>query len=466
MGYYFLMQYRITRLRGIFLLLILFFLILTPISGYSSTPTTKQMNDIVKIAVDKTIPPYCYIDENGELKGFNIDLLNAIEQHTNLTFEYVPVNWENALTMLKNKEVDAVMATVPTPERNKTFDFTKVYQYLSFNFFQRANMPQITKIDDIENHTLAVIKNDITEIFAYKWMNETNKKIYLVYVDTPQEALELINSNSVDLFLYEIHTASYIITKLSLKNVKITDIEAFSMPLAIAVRKGMSWLVNVLNNAIDAVKTSGEYTAIYDKWFNPSISPIPWYFYYALAAFIISLVVIGIIGFKYKKSEERIKEQRRRIMNLVALSQTLMEKMPIGILYVRDGQCLYANPEALKIFRYNFEDLNKYKIFKPLLTGKEEVSIKTKDGKLKWLYVKSIEYKGGKIISIIDITERKNLETMERERFEYLNNMLDALRNPMQNILLASEDIENEEMQKIIKKEVDKIIDILREEPK
>jgi len=459
------MQYKIARLGGIFIPLILLFIIINPPSGYSSQPSTKQMNEVVKIAVDKSIPPYSYIDENGNLKGFNIDLLDAMERYTNLTFEYLPVNWNDALTMLRNKEVDAVMATVPTAERNKTFSFTKVYQYLYFNFFQRANLPHITEINDIENHTLAVIKDDITEIFALDWMNKTHKKVYLVYVDTPQEALELVNSNSVDLFLYEIHTASYLITKLSLNNVKLTDVEAFSMPIAIAVRKDLPWLVQELNHAIDAVKNSGEYTSIYNKWFNPSTSPVPWYFYYALAAFIISLAVIGVIGFKYKKSEERIKEQKRRIMNLVALSQTLMEKMPIGILYIRDGQCLYANPEALKIFKYNFEELNKNKLFTPLLSGKEEVMIKTKDGKTKWVYVKSMDYKGGKIISIIDITERKNLETMEKERFEYLNNMLDALRNPMQNILLASENIENEEMQKIIKNEIDKIIDILREEP-
>jgi len=449
----------------LFAFMLLLIIIYSP-NGYS-LPHTKQENYIVKIAMDNTIPPYCYLDENGNVKGFNIDLLNAMEKYTNLTFQYVPVNWDMAMDMLKNKEVDAVMATVPTEERKENFSFTKVYQYLNFNFFQRANMPLITNISQIENHTLVVIKNDITEIFALQWMNKTHKRVYLVYVDTPKDALELVNSNSADLFMYEIHTASYIITKLSLKNVKMTDVEAFSMPIAIAVRKDMPWLVDVLNDAIDRVKNSGEYTSIYNKWFNPpTTSPIPWYFYYALIAFIISMAVIAVIGFKYRKTEREVKEQRRRIMNLVALSQTLMEKMPIGILYVRDGQCLYANPEALKILEYDFEELNKVRVFEHLLSGKEEVTIKTKDGKTKWLYTKSIDYKGGKIISIIDITQRKMLENIEKERFDYLNNMLDALRNPVQNILFASENIENREMQSIIRREIEKIVNILRREPK
>ena len=461
------MLFKFTKFRAILIVVMLFLIIIYPPMGNSMSQTTKQGGRVIRIALDNTIPPYSYIGENGELKGFNIDLLNTLEKHTNLTFKYVPTTWEAAISMFKNGEVDALMATVYTEERNKTFSFTKIYQYLYFNFFQRANMPILSNIDDIENHTLAVIKDDITEVLALQWMNRTHKKVYLVYVETPEEALELVNSNSVDFFLYEIHTASYIIAKLSLKNVKLTNVEIFSLPLAIAVRKDMPWLVDVLNNAIDEIKNSGEYTSIYNKWFNPSTHPvIPWYFYYALAAFLIAVGGIGIIGFKYKKSEERVKEQRRRITNLVALSQTLMEKMPIGILYVRDDHCLYANPEALNILQYDFDELNKNKIFKNLLADGDEVSVKTKEGRTKWLYVKSIDYKGGRIISIIDITKRKILESVEKERFEYLNNMLDALRNPMQNILLASENIESKEMQKIIKKEVDKIIEILREEPK
>ncbi len=462
------MQLKSQRIGAILLVILLSFISFYSASAHSSyLKDNSQDERVVKFALDKYIPPYCYENENDNLIGFNIDLLNAMEKYTNLTFRYVGTKWDQALSMLVGGDVDAVMAIVPTPERNKTFLFTQVYQYLYFNFFQRGNMPSINKLDQIENHTLVVIRNDITEIFAKNWMNKTHKKLYLVYVDTPTEALELVNANSADFFLYEIHTASYIISKMKLNNVKLTNVEAFSIPIAIAVRKNLTWLVQELNYAIEAVKNSGEYTSIYNKWFNPPpSSPIPIYFYYALVAFIISIAVIIAIGIKYKKTEEEVKQQRRRVMNLVALSQTLMENMPIGILYVRDGRCLYANPEALKILNYDFEEINNTKIFEKLLNNKEEVSIRTKDGHRKWLYVKSIDYKGGKIISIIDITRRKNLEIIEKERFEYLNNMLDALRNPMQNIIFAAEDIENKEMQRVIKKEISKIIDILRREPK
>ena len=295
-------------------------------------------------------------------------------------------------------------------------------------------------------------------------MNETHEKVYLVEVPTPQEGLKLVNTNSVDLFMYEIHTSSYYIAKYNLNNVRLTNIQAFSLPIAIAVRKNEPWLVQELNYAIDKVKNSGKYTILYNKWFNPPTNEqIPFYLYVATVALVASVSVIAYLGVRYKRASKRMSAQQKRIENLISLSQTLMEKMPIGILYLKNGRCVYANPEAMKILGYSFKEINEKRIFKHFLRD-GEIKMKTKDGRTKWVFTKSIIYGGGKIISLIDITDKKMLEIKEQKRFEYINNMLDALRNPMQNILFAVEKIEDPKMQEIIKKESDKISNILKEE--
>ncbi len=451
--------------KALWMLIALFLLLLIFPSVYSTAPSSNGNGEnIVKIAIDKNLPPYSYI-ENGNLVGFNIDLLKAMEEYTNFTFDFVPGNWNQCMLLLKNGDVDALMAMVPTPQRNKSFAFTDVYMHIYFNFFQRASLKPINNISDIENHTMAVVKGDITEIFAKDWMNKTHKNLYLVEVDTPQEGLKLVNTNSVDLFLYEIHTSSYYIAKYNLKNVRLTNIQAFSLPVAIGVRKNEHWLVEYLNYAIENVKSCGKYTELYNKWFNPPANEqLPLYLYMAIATLVISVSVIAYLGIRYKRASKRVSAQERRIKNLIKLSVTLMEKMPIGILYVESNRCVYANPEALKILGYSFKEINEYQIFKNLLKG-GEVKIKDKNGNFKWLFVKSISYRNGKIISFMDITEKKMLEIKEQKRFEYINNMLDALRNPMQNILFAVEKIEDPKMQEIIKKESEKISDTLKKEP-
>ena len=449
--------------RALYLLIALLLIFSIFPSVYPTPPQNGK--NIVKIAIDKNLPPYSYIDQNGKLIGFNIDFLKAMEEYTNFTFDFVPGNWDQDLLWLKNGEVDALMAMVPTPQRNKSFAFTEVYMHLYFNFFERANLKPINQLSDIENHTIAVVREDITETYIKDWMNKTHEKVYLVEVTTPQEGLNLVNTNSVDLFVYEIHTSSYYIAKYNLKNVRITNIQAFSLPIAIGVRKNEPWLVQELNYAIDEVKSSGKYTDLYNKWFNPSTNEqIPLYLYIATTALVVSVSVIAYLGISYKRASKKMSAQERRIENLINLSQTLMEKMPIGILYLKNGRCVYANPEAMKILEYNFKEINDKRIFRYFLKD-GEIKITTRDGKTKWIFTKSIIYGGGKIISLIDITDKKILEIKEQKRFEYINNMLDALRNPMQNILFAVDRIEDPKMQEIIKKESEKISNILKEEP-
>ncbi len=449
-----------------FLYLLIVLLLLSSLfpSVYSAPPRTGVGKGIVKIAIDKNLPPYSYIDQDGNLVGFNIELLKTMEEYTNFTFDFVPGNWDQCMFRLQNGEVDALMATVPTPQRNKSFAFTETYMHLYFDFYQRASLKPINKISEIGNHTIAVVRGDITEIFLKNWMNETHEKVYLVEVATPQEGLKLVNTNSVDLFMYEIHTSSYYIAKYNLNNVRLTNIQAFSLPIAIAVRKNEPWLVQELNYAIYKVKNSGKYTILYNKWFNPTTNEqIPFYLYVATVALVASVSVIAYLGVRYKRASKRMSAQQIRIENLISLSQTLMEKIPIGILYLKNGRCVYANPEAMKILGYSFKEMNEKRIFKHFLKD-GEIKMKTKDGRTKWVFTKSIIYGGGKIISLIDITDKKMLEIKEQKRFEYINNMLDALRNPMQNILFAVEKIEDPKMQEIIKKESDKISNILKEE--
>lgn len=181
------------------------------------------------------------------------------------------------------------------------------------------------------------------------------------------------------------------------------------------------------------------------------------------------LIAIGIIsaltaalGVEYFRIWKREKKNEKKIINLLQFSKILLEKMPVGIMYISDGNCQYMNPEGIKILGYSHREINERGIVETLIKG-GEVRVKAKNGEEKWLFVKKIYY-GGVILSFMDITSLKLMERRDRERFEEINSMLDSLRNSVQNILFASEHIEREDMQKIIKENVKKIADILKKD--
>ena len=67
-------------------------------------------------------------------------------------------------------------------------------------------------------------------------------------------------------------------------------------------------------------------------------------------------------------------------------------------------------------------------------------------------------------MNFLDITDKKDLEIENMRRMEYLNELFDYLRNPVQNLLFASYMLGNSEEEKILKRNIDKVVEILREE--
>lgn len=450
------------RVIGVMLVILIVLLIVFSYSlykvYYAPRPEEKPK---IRIAIDKNTPPYSYYDEKGNLVGFHIDLLDAMEKYTPYSFVYVPMDWGEVESSLQTGFVDVIMGIVPTPERNRSFDFTDSYTTLSFVVFRNRNAPPINDIGDMAELRIAVIKGDITEIKLKEYMNETGVNFTLIEVTSSQVALKYLDLGYADYFIQEEKTGIYYISLYHLKNVVPTGVKLFSLPIAMAVRKGEWDLLNALNNALKKVKDSGEYAKIYSKWLLPSSKP-PVLNYAWIAVGIISALTT-VLGVEYFRAWRRERKTSERMINLIELSRVLIEKMPVGIMYISNGRCLYVNPEGMKILGYSYQEINELGIADFLMKG-EEVEIRAKDGKEKWLFVKKIYYRNAIILTFMDITSLKTMEIRDKRRFEEINRMLDSLRNPVQNILFAAEKIDKKEMQKIIKENVEKIAAILKKD--
>lgn len=70
---------------------------------------------------------YNDIDENGNVSGMDVDYLEELCRYTNWELEYVPcASWDNALTMLSNKEIDLVGSAQYSEERAETYQYASL----------------------------------------------------------------------------------------------------------------------------------------------------------------------------------------------------------------------------------------------------------------------------------------------------------------------------------------------------
>mgnify|MGYP001813698553 FL=1 len=67
---------------------------------------------VLRAGYDPDRLPYTYFNDQGQLVGFDVELLNILAHELGVTLEFVPVTWDTLTEQLNNGEVD-VVGTIP-----------------------------------------------------------------------------------------------------------------------------------------------------------------------------------------------------------------------------------------------------------------------------------------------------------------------------------------------------------------
>lgn len=82
----------------------------------------------VRMGTEGAYDPYNFINDDGELVGFEIDLGNELCQRANLECDWVTDTWANMIPNLQAGQYDTIMAGMSiTEEREEIIDFTQPY---------------------------------------------------------------------------------------------------------------------------------------------------------------------------------------------------------------------------------------------------------------------------------------------------------------------------------------------------
>ncbi|AKL93999.1 amino acid ABC transporter substrate-binding protein, PAAT family [Clostridium aceticum] len=234
--------------------------------------STKDTLDEIKergtltFAMTGAYPPFNFIDEDGTLIGFDIDIADAIAEKIGVEAEPITVLWDGILTGLTSGRFDMIIGSMAiTEERLKEVNFSHPYYYDGAQFFGREDLA-VSDLSEIENASVGVVTGTTFQNFLVEMENVTDILQFESDVDNMRAVQQGRSDGLITGLLVGLH-----------------GIEKFDMPLApigdplyieeigIAIRKDDIALLEAVNTALQEIIEDGTYEEISYKWFGTSI---------------------------------------------------------------------------------------------------------------------------------------------------------------------------------------------------
>jgi len=260
------------RKKGYLLILVLIFIFsISTVAGawwifgddeQATWDKIKEEGELV-VGMDAAYKPFEYQDENGEIVGFDVDILKAITDKLGVELDLQNTSFDGIIPGLQAKKYDLIMSAMTiTEDRKKAVNFSDPYFDASQVIAIMEDNNEIKGVDDLQGKVIAVqlgTTGDL-EVSEMKGIKEIKR------FDTIPEAFIALQNRQVAAVVNDLP-----VTKAYIKEhpeVKVVGEALTIEQYGIAFRKADTKLMEKINEALIELKQEGTYDKIYAKWFE------------------------------------------------------------------------------------------------------------------------------------------------------------------------------------------------------
>lgn len=433
--------------------------------------TAVAKNDSLRVAFKTDMPFYQFTDELGHATGLHVDVMDAVARELGKDFVYLPVETnQDAITLLENGEADLVLGIPYYME----VDLTTTSEISSS---ETAILAPKTLLEDTKEK---LNFSDYRIVYEYGVTSQTvvSNMGAKQYISTGSQlrVLEAHLKGKAELMMCDRACMEYLLREKGLwDSYTVVQGQLDEPGYTIAVRKGDSGRRRDIENALMAIRLSGEYEEILEKWIPASEDRTEWLkkITMSLAAVLVIVggglsVYIHVQNRIRKMLETEVAEKTKALNGKISqlsyeseLRNRIIEHSPNGMVLVDwNGNITLINKSACQmadvvktvvgtsIFMNDFytrllkqagiQDRMK------LLQGTNEQSISLHDTRnIERIYQLTVlptyneETCTGALLTVEDVTakEEQRLAAAEKEKNQIMNRLIAGMAHEIKNPL-------------------------------
>ena len=212
-------------------------------------------------------PPMEYVDKNGDLAGFEIELIQSIESVTYYEYEIINVAWDGIFAGLSNGAYDFVASGVSvTDERKPKMDFSTPILEITQSIIAPKSATGLKNLTQVKGKKVGVQIGTTGHLVL---LDNEDLNINIKAYDNIALAIEdLLNGNLDCVITDSIVASDYVLlnenysSKLKITGKASSDLE----PIAMAFKKGNAATLKVVNDGLAKLEENGELAKLKAKW--------------------------------------------------------------------------------------------------------------------------------------------------------------------------------------------------------
>jgi polar amino acid transport system substrate-binding protein len=217
------------------------------------------------IGVEASREPFVYLNNQGKVEGFEVDLLTAIAKENGMEIEFSDMPFDALLPSVLTEVADAAISCIAiTEERQLIVDFVGPYYEAGLNAMIRNDLKNTIKNSyDLNGRKICVVTGTTCEEYA-----SSREGSELMKFASEKESFDAIEHNQCDLLITDAPVIEYSYMKHSPdryykfnENLTIEEFGIMTSKLRPEVKEKIAL-------GLKKLEQNGEYDKLYKKWFG------------------------------------------------------------------------------------------------------------------------------------------------------------------------------------------------------